>query len=311
MIDVDKIAILKNCALGFSRRPYRIAELADKFCKAGFNGFSIMRVTGSMIILMFDDEDKLKEVLAAGVLDEWIENLGTWIPSMPIPNRRTWLSISGISIHSWFQIKTDWSEHIDETMDLLVGDQCEQDDNEEIVKNKERRAVKSASPMLMETVVPDSIQSQALKSMELKRMWEGNMQVDLRVRDTASWMVEEDIGIIEHDEKHRCNAMDLYAECEFSEVRQVILDYKSVATSPINRGPQDRAKLAVVIEYGGSRESEGKANLRQRGLRRHTLLMEADETVQLGKLIGATPKGNEELVVQDIARIIEARELHQ
>ncbi|KAK8574458.1 hypothetical protein V6N12_062151 [Hibiscus sabdariffa] len=238
MIDVVKIAILKNCALGFSRRPYRIAELEDKFRKAGLNGFSIMRVTGSMIILMFDDEDKRKEVLAAGVLDEWIENLGTWIPSMPILNRQA------------------IGPKCDCCCELLEGSQAssEQDDNEEIVENKERREIKSVSPMPMETVVPDSIQSQAVKSMELVRMWEGNMQLDLRVRDTASWMAEEDIGIIDRDEEQRCNAMDLSVECEFSEVRQVILDDKSVATSPINRGPQDRAKLAVVIEYGGSRE---------------------------------------------------------
>ncbi|KAK9018747.1 hypothetical protein V6N11_033794 [Hibiscus sabdariffa] len=299
--------------MGFSRRPFRIAELADKFRKAGLNGFSIMRVTGSMIILMFDDEDKRQEVLRAGVLDEWIENLGIWIPSMPIPNRRTWLSVSGIPIHAWsgktfsnivkmwgeiasvdietlapstferarFQIETDLSYHIDETLDLLVGDQCfpirvteieeaigpkcdccceliegsqisgEQDDNEEIVELKESSAVKSASPVSRETFVPDSIQSHALKSMEMERMCEGNKKVDLRVRDTAGWMAEEDIGIIERGEEQRCNAMDLSVECDFSEERQAIPDDKSVATSPINRGPQGRAKLADVIEYGG------------------------------------------------------------
>ncbi|KAK8529235.1 hypothetical protein V6N12_060022 [Hibiscus sabdariffa] len=212
VIDDDKMAILKNCAMGFSRRPYQIAELADKFRKAGLNGFSIMRVTGSMIVLLFDDEDRWKEVLAAGVLDEWLENLGIWIPSMPIPNRRTWLSGSHVS--------------------------SEQDDNEEIVENRKSSAVKSASPMPMsrETVVPDSIQSQAVKTMELEIMWEGNTQVDLRVRDTASWMAEEAIGIIERDDEQRCTAMDLSAECEFSGARQVIFEDKSVAVSPINRG---------------------------------------------------------------------------
>ncbi|KAK9024995.1 hypothetical protein V6N11_064896 [Hibiscus sabdariffa] len=129
----------------------------------------------------------------------------------------------------------------------------EQDDNEEIVENRKSSAVKSASPMPMsrETVVPDSIQSQAVKIMELERVWEGNTQVDLRVRDTASWMTEEAIGIIERDDEQRCTAMDLSAECEFSRARQVILEDKSVAVSPINRGPQDKAKLADVIEYGG------------------------------------------------------------
>ncbi|KAK9033098.1 hypothetical protein V6N11_018136 [Hibiscus sabdariffa] len=180
-----------------------------------------------MIILMFDDEDRRKEVLTAGVLDEWIENLGIWIPSMPIPNYRTWLSGSHVS--------------------------GEQDVNEEIVENRKRSATKNASPMPMsrETVVPDSIQSQAVKTMELERMWEGNTQVDLRVRDTASWMPEEAIGIIERDDEQRCTAMDLSAECEFSGARQVIFEDKSIAISPINRGPQDRAKLDAVVEYGG------------------------------------------------------------
>ncbi|KAK8636398.1 hypothetical protein V6N13_124144 [Hibiscus sabdariffa] len=229
----------------------------------------------------------------------------------------------------------------------------EQDDNEEIVELKESSAVKSASPVSRETFVPDSIQSHALKSMEMERMCEGNKKVDLRVRDTAGWMAEEDIGIIERGEEQRCNAMDLSVECDFSEERQAIPDDKSVATSPINRGPQGRAKLADVIEYGGQQRKvrqiskivmtdsslvrvetnklvskRGRGRPKTKGTdathivngslsdsdflhRKRVILREAEETVQLGKLIGATPKGNEKLVIQDIARIIEARELQQ
>ncbi|KAK8644731.1 hypothetical protein V6N13_124031 [Hibiscus sabdariffa] len=62
--------------------------------------------------------------------------------------------------------------------ELLEGSHVsgEQDVNEEIFENRKRSAVKSASPMPMsrETVVPDSIQSQAVKTMELERMREGN-----------------------------------------------------------------------------------------------------------------------------------------
>ncbi|KAK8562614.1 hypothetical protein V6N12_010688 [Hibiscus sabdariffa] len=265
---------------------------------------------------MFDDEDKHHEVLAVGVLDEWIENVGIWMSSLPIPNRRTWLSVNGIPVHAWsektfgniaklwgeiasvdietlapssferawFQIETDWRYHIDEELDLLVGDQCfpirvteieevigpkcdyccklmegsqvsgEQDGNEDMVEQWESSEVKSASPVSRGTVVPDSIQSKALNSMEMERMWEGNKRVDLRMRDTASWMAEEAIGIIERDEELRCSAMDLSAKCEIREEMQVISTGRSVASSPINRGPQYRAKLAEVIEYGGNKE---------------------------------------------------------
>ncbi|KAK8578490.1 hypothetical protein V6N13_100327 [Hibiscus sabdariffa] len=42
--------------------------------------------------------------------------------------------------------------------------------------------------------------------------------------------------------------------------------------------------------------------------RKRVILKEARETVNLGKLIGATTLGNKEVIVKDIARIIEARE---
>ncbi|KAK8681404.1 hypothetical protein V6N13_053808 [Hibiscus sabdariffa] len=223
---------------------------------------------------------------------------------------------------------------------------CEQDVNEEIVENRKRSATKNASPMPMsrETVVPDSIQSQAVKTMELERMWEGNTQVDLRVRDTASWMPEEAIGIIERDDEQRCTAMDLSAECEFSGARQVIFEDKSIAISPINRGPQDRAKLDAVVEYGGQQRKvrqlskilmtdsspvrvetsklvskRGRGRPKTKGTeathivngslsdsdflhKKKVILREAEEIVQLGKLLGAAPKVHYAGAVMECAR---------
>ncbi|KAK8521579.1 hypothetical protein V6N12_031473 [Hibiscus sabdariffa] len=40
--------------------------------------------------------------------------------------------------------------------------------------------------------------------------------------------------------------------------------------------------------------------------KKKVILREAEETVQLGKLLGAAPKGKEKVVIQDIARIIKA-----
>ncbi|KAK8605389.1 hypothetical protein V6N13_102171 [Hibiscus sabdariffa] len=176
-------------------------------------------------------------------------------------------------------------------------------------------------PMSRETVVPDSIQSQAVKTMELEIMWEGNTQVDLRVRDTASWMAEEAIGIIERDDEQRCTAMDLSAECEFSGARQQrkvrqLSEILMTDSSPVRvetsklvskrgRGrPKTKGTEATRIVNGSLSDSDF-LHIKK------VILQEAEETVQLGKLLGAAPKGNEKVVIQDIARIIEARELRQ
>ncbi|KAK8549183.1 hypothetical protein V6N13_063579 [Hibiscus sabdariffa] len=73
MVDDDKMAVLNLCAIGFCRRPYRVAELASKFCKVGLQGFSVMCIAGSMMLLMFDDDKMRHELLASGKLDEWLE----------------------------------------------------------------------------------------------------------------------------------------------------------------------------------------------------------------------------------------------
>ncbi|KAK8568800.1 hypothetical protein V6N13_106684 [Hibiscus sabdariffa] len=202
------MGILNNCAIGFCRMPYHISELVDYFHKAGLEGFSVMRVSGSSIILMFEDEGKRKEILASGALDGWLENVGIWIPNMLIPNRRTWLSVS------------DWRRHIDEELDLRVGDQCfpirvteieeaigpkcdcfcelveesqsfgKRDSGEEEGDQSNDSVMKVADNRSCSrgTVVPNLIMSKIVNSLEVDRMWEGNKMVDWRIMESASWM---------------------------------------------------------------------------------------------------------------------------
>ncbi|KAK8529199.1 hypothetical protein V6N12_059986 [Hibiscus sabdariffa] len=113
-----------------------------------------MHVAGSMVLLMFDDDNIQSEYLTTNSLSKWLENIGPWEPKMQIPNRRTWLSISGLPIHLWseetfsrvvkqwcdlvnidietlspssfekahIQIETDWTFHIVEIIDVRVDD---------------------------------------------------------------------------------------------------------------------------------------------------------------------------------------------
>ncbi|KAK8675790.1 hypothetical protein V6N13_033853 [Hibiscus sabdariffa] len=67
------------------------------------------------------------------------------------------------------------------------------------------------------TVVPNSLISKSMNSMEMVRMWKGNKVEDWRVIETTSWMAEEDIEIIHRDEELRCNAVNLSAKYDLRE----------------------------------------------------------------------------------------------
>ncbi|KAK8980611.1 hypothetical protein V6N11_063211 [Hibiscus sabdariffa] len=128
VVDGDKLDILQNCAIGFCRHPYRLRDLAKEFRDAKCEGFTVMRIVGSLVLLMFVD--------------------------MSMRKKRVWLSACGILIHSWyegtfkniaviwgdlvqvdprtlahpsfersrFQVESDWLIQIDEKIDLQIGD---------------------------------------------------------------------------------------------------------------------------------------------------------------------------------------------
>ncbi|KAK8574912.1 hypothetical protein V6N12_062589 [Hibiscus sabdariffa] len=196
--------ILKNCAMGFCRRQFWIAELVDNFWKVGLQGFSVMRVTGSLLILMFYNDGNI---------------------------RKSWRVYNETLAHSpceraRFQIEIDWRYHIDEELDLRVGDQCFTIRFTEIEEaigpkcdcccellegshstSKQEGAIQETC--LEGTVVPNSLISKSMNSMEMVRMWKGNKVEYWRVIETTSWMAEEDIEIIHRDEELRCNAVNL------------------------------------------------------------------------------------------------------
>ncbi|KAK8628855.1 hypothetical protein V6N13_009435 [Hibiscus sabdariffa] len=250
------------------------------------------------MLLMFNDVKMRHEVLDSGKLDEWLENVGIWNSMMSIPNRRTWLSISGLPIHVWsemtfdniaslceelvqidietlapssferarFQIKNDWRFHIDEDLELQSG-----------------------------------------------KLWEANKMVDCHVVETASWMADENIRMVECDEEARYS--DVSAEAPLAEViehrgqqrkvrqiSEVLLSELSphkreVALNQIAKRGRGRPKMKNTEDkriVNGSLSDSDFVN------RKKVILREVEEVLQLGKLIGAETNGNEKAIVQDI-----------
>ncbi|KAK8606592.1 hypothetical protein V6N13_030870 [Hibiscus sabdariffa] len=48
-----KLELLSRCALGFCQKPQQIVDLANEFHRADLSGFRIMRVAGSLVLLIF------------------------------------------------------------------------------------------------------------------------------------------------------------------------------------------------------------------------------------------------------------------
>ncbi|KAK8640197.1 hypothetical protein V6N13_007956 [Hibiscus sabdariffa] len=148
---------------------------------------------------------------------------------MPLPNRRTWLS-----------------SHIDEELDLLVGEHCfpirvteieeasgpkcdcsyelvgdstsvgksDGTDDEEEWRHASIMRDSVHGSVSNETMVPNSIMSSKMNGVEMDKMWEGNMRVVWQVLESESGMAEENIGLIQRDEEMRCCTVDLLTECE-------------------------------------------------------------------------------------------------
>ncbi|KAK9011497.1 hypothetical protein V6N11_044345 [Hibiscus sabdariffa] len=181
------MGILKIRAVGFSRKSYQISDLAGFFRKVGLEGFSVMRIAGSSILLMFDEEGQQIEEAIGPKCDCVCELVGDFQDASK--------SVS------------DGEEEERRHASVLEG----------------RNGVSNSA----ETIVPNSIMSKTMNSIEMNRMWEGNKRVDWQVLEHDSGIAEEYIGMIQRDNE------------------------ETNVGSPMGSGPKGRAKLSDVIEIGG------------------------------------------------------------
>ncbi|KAK8625971.1 hypothetical protein V6N13_133628 [Hibiscus sabdariffa] len=100
-----------------------------------------------------------------------------------------------------------------------------------------------------ETVVPNSILLTTMNTLEVDKMWEDNKVVDWRVMETASWMIDENIEMVQRDEEVRDS--DVSAECGLRDDLPVRATKDADVISPICNGPSNRVNLTEVIEYKG------------------------------------------------------------
>ncbi|KAK8571187.1 hypothetical protein V6N13_025742 [Hibiscus sabdariffa] len=134
---------------------WRAEDLAKKLQEEGIKDASIMRLSGTILLLIFKDQESLEGFLREheAALKKWFKNVKKWSEELSDCNRRAWVSCQGIPIHAWneetieniaslwgdlisvdertvkpssfyrayFQILTNYSDHINETIELNVA----------------------------------------------------------------------------------------------------------------------------------------------------------------------------------------------
>ncbi|KAK9033174.1 hypothetical protein V6N11_018211 [Hibiscus sabdariffa] len=151
-VDFDKKAVLERSAVGVCRRPISLELLAAGLESDQIRGFHLMRLSGSRVLLIFQDIQVRTRVIELPALDNWFESVMVWSPRACKLNRRVWLTMYGIPVDAWVDrtfeniaslwgnfvridgetsdavsferalvlIETDWLCNIDEVIDLEV-----------------------------------------------------------------------------------------------------------------------------------------------------------------------------------------------
>ncbi|KAK8656375.1 hypothetical protein V6N13_098328 [Hibiscus sabdariffa] len=101
MEDVLKREVLTTCAVAWCKGSLRGTELLATLKREGFTGFSLMRISGAAYLLMFTNEEDMRDMISRPAINQWFTKIEGWKPGVQIGSRSAWLSVVGIPIHLW------------------------------------------------------------------------------------------------------------------------------------------------------------------------------------------------------------------
>ncbi|KAL4283907.1 hypothetical protein GQ457_16G022410 [Hibiscus cannabinus] len=101
MEDVLKREVLTTCAVAWCKGSLRGMELLADLKREGFTDFSMMRISGATYLLMFTNEEDMRDLISRPAIKQWFTKIEGWKPGVQIGSRSVWLSVVGIPIHLW------------------------------------------------------------------------------------------------------------------------------------------------------------------------------------------------------------------
>ncbi|KAK8490201.1 hypothetical protein V6N11_028916 [Hibiscus sabdariffa] len=199
-VEEEKREILRFCAVGYCRRQCSVLDLATEFRAAGLEGFTVMRVLGSLVLLMFLNEDQRRSIMDKDVLQQWLENVMEWSPG--------WEHVFPVRVVAFeeaFEQQCDCCCEKGVESDGISEAKVAADKNDKSTEMLETRDSSRVEESLrkasaQETVVPNSV-SHGVDYVEMvERMWEGNKREDWRVLElpfvSRDWSNEEEAGMV-------------------------------------------------------------------------------------------------------------------
>ncbi|KAE8672566.1 G patch domain-containing protein TGH [Hibiscus syriacus] len=92
VVDEDKLHVLSKCLVGWCKNFIKIGNLASQMQAKCLFGFSLMRVGGNVILMVFEDSASLRSVKndKSETLAKWFSRVEVWSESLVVECRRVW-----------------------------------------------------------------------------------------------------------------------------------------------------------------------------------------------------------------------------
>ncbi|KAK8685658.1 hypothetical protein V6N13_041657 [Hibiscus sabdariffa] len=104
----DKVKVLDSCVVAWCKRGLRGEALVAELQRASVGVCSMMRAAGDSVLLMFSSYEERRVFLDRTDLDQWFDRYTVWNP--------------GSFERARFLMETSWMERIEETVELVEGE---------------------------------------------------------------------------------------------------------------------------------------------------------------------------------------------
>ncbi|KAK8991898.1 hypothetical protein V6N11_044795 [Hibiscus sabdariffa] len=102
LVSMTSLEVLGRCLIGQCRHPISNSDLATTLRAEKFEGVRVLRMSGSSVLLIFDNIENRRQVKEREVLSTWFDRVSEWCEDDSyFENRRVWVSIFGVPVHAW------------------------------------------------------------------------------------------------------------------------------------------------------------------------------------------------------------------
>ncbi|KAK9025946.1 hypothetical protein V6N11_038799 [Hibiscus sabdariffa] len=190
VIDRIKSEILKNCLVGWCSKFWRAADLAKKLHDEGIKDASIMRLSGTVFLLIFKDHERLVSFMKEheGALKKWFRSVQEWQEELPDCNRRADDAVENQKLNDEFEGQGEESAE-SSTENLVVEKIAEGKESLRAdMEHLEATTVPSENVLCQDERVTNVILNEKERSFDL----EGYCPADIVTREKVAGFARED-----------------------------------------------------------------------------------------------------------------------